>query len=109
VQGIHLSRAYEEEPTTFDPSASTDPHIDPGRGRRYGPVSTSGPRVYGSGSLCVWPSTASGAPRGWPRALHCSDIWRAVSALPTVTPMAPTLAKPFHRPGCVYEEKYDGW
>ena len=26
-----------------------------------------------------------------------------------VTPMAPTLAKPFHRPGWVYEEKYDGW
>ena len=23
--------------------------------------------------------------------------------------MAPTLAKPFHRPGWVYEEKYDGW
>jgi len=23
--------------------------------------------------------------------------------------MAPTLAKPFERPGWVYEEKYDGW
>ena len=23
--------------------------------------------------------------------------------------MAPTLAKPFHRPGWVYEKKYDGW
>jgi hypothetical protein len=23
--------------------------------------------------------------------------------------MAPTLAKPFHRPGGVYEEKYGGW
>src|SRR5262249_11222379 len=23
--------------------------------------------------------------------------------------MAPMLAKPFHRPGWVYEEKYDGW
>jgi ATP-dependent DNA ligase len=23
--------------------------------------------------------------------------------------MAPTLAKPFHRPGWVYEQKYDGW
>ena len=23
--------------------------------------------------------------------------------------MAPTLAKPFHRDGWVYEEKYDGW
>jgi hypothetical protein len=23
--------------------------------------------------------------------------------------MAPTLAKPFHRPGWVFEEKYDGW
>jgi bifunctional non-homologous end joining protein LigD len=32
-----------------------------------------------------------------------------VSSLPVVTPMAPTLAKPFHRPGWVYEEKYDGW
>ena len=32
-----------------------------------------------------------------------------MSSLPTVTPMAPTLAKPFHRPGWVYEEKYDGW
>jgi len=32
-----------------------------------------------------------------------------VSSLPTVIPMAPTLAKPFHRPGWVYEEKYDGW
>jgi len=25
-----------------------------------------------------------------------------------VTPTAPTLAKPFHRPGWIYEEKYDG-
>jgi bifunctional non-homologous end joining protein LigD len=32
-----------------------------------------------------------------------------VSSLPTVIPMAPTLAKPFHRSGWVYEEKYDGW
>ena len=31
-----------------------------------------------------------------------------MSSLPTVIPMAPTLAKPFHRPGWVYEEKYDG-
>jgi ATP-dependent DNA ligase len=23
--------------------------------------------------------------------------------------MAPTLAKPFHRPGWIFEEKYDGW
>jgi ATP-dependent DNA ligase len=23
--------------------------------------------------------------------------------------MVPTLAKPFHRTGWVYEEKYDGW
>ena len=23
--------------------------------------------------------------------------------------MAPMLAEPFHRPGWVYEEKYDGW
>ena len=23
--------------------------------------------------------------------------------------MAPTLARPFHRPVWVYEEKYDGW
>src|SRR5229473_2758920 len=30
--------------------------------------------------------------------------------LPTVTLMQPTLiAKPFHRAGWVYEEKYDGW
>jgi ATP dependent DNA ligase domain len=34
---------------------------------------------------------------------------RAVSSLPTVIPMAPTLAKPLHRPGWVYAEKYDGW
>jgi len=27
----------------------------------------------------------------------------------SIVPMAPTLAKPFHRPGWVYEEKYDGW
>ena len=32
-----------------------------------------------------------------------------MSSLPTVTPMAPTLAKPFHRHGWIYEEKYDGW
>jgi len=30
-----------------------------------------------------------------------------VSSLPTITPKAPTLAKPFHRPGWVYEENYD--
>lgn len=29
--------------------------------------------------------------------------------LPALTPMAPTLTKPFHRPGWVYEEKVDGW
>ncbi len=30
--------------------------------------------------------------------------------LPFVTPMAPTLiAQPFHQPGWIYEEKYDGW
>ena len=30
--------------------------------------------------------------------------------LPVVTPMQPTLvARPFHREGWVYEEKYDGW
>ena len=23
--------------------------------------------------------------------------------------MQPMLGKPFHRPGCIYEEKYDGW
>ena len=36
----------------------------------------------------------------------------AVVALPTssLVPMQPMLAKPpFHRPGWVYEEKYDGW
>ncbi len=33
-----------------------------------------------------------------------------MAELPTVTPMQPTLvSKPFHRPGWVYEEKYDGW
>jgi len=32
-----------------------------------------------------------------------------MSSLPTVIPMAPMLAKPLHRPGWVYEEKYDGW
>ena len=24
-------------------------------------------------------------------------------------PMQPMLGKPFHRPGWIYEEKYDGW
>lgn len=32
-----------------------------------------------------------------------------VSPPPSVVPMQPMLGKPFHRPGCVYEEKYDGW
>jgi ATP-dependent DNA ligase len=26
-----------------------------------------------------------------------------------LTPRQPTLVKPFHRPGWVYEEKVDGW
>jgi bifunctional non-homologous end joining protein LigD len=26
-----------------------------------------------------------------------------------IRPMLPTAARPFHRPGWVYEEKYDGW
>lgn len=26
-----------------------------------------------------------------------------------VRPLQPTLVKPFHRPGWVYEEKVDGW
>ena len=30
-------------------------------------------------------------------------------SLPTITPLAPTLAKPFHRLGWVWEEKLDGW
>ncbi len=30
--------------------------------------------------------------------------------LPTVKLMQPTLVhRPFHRAGCVYEAKYDGW
>src|SRR5687767_8630706 len=31
------------------------------------------------------------------------------SALPTITPIAPAIAKPFHRAGWVWEEKLDGW
>ena len=27
----------------------------------------------------------------------------------SIDPMIPDLAPPFHRPGWVYEEKYDGW
>jgi bifunctional non-homologous end joining protein LigD len=27
----------------------------------------------------------------------------------SLVPMQPMLGKPFHRPGWVYEEKYDGW
>jgi len=34
---------------------------------------------------------------------------RAMSSLATVTPIAPMLAKPFHRDGWVYAEKCDGW
>jgi ATP-dependent DNA ligase len=31
-------------------------------------------------------------------------------ALPqSLVPMQPMLGKPFHRPGWIYEEKYDGW
>ena len=30
-------------------------------------------------------------------------------SLPTITPLAPVLAKPYHRPGWVWEEKLDGW
>ena len=26
-----------------------------------------------------------------------------------IQPMRPTPAAPFHRPGWIYEEKYDGW
>jgi hypothetical protein len=26
-----------------------------------------------------------------------------------LSPLRPTLVKPFHRPGWVYEEKVDGW
>src|SRR5687767_7631730 len=28
---------------------------------------------------------------------------------PRFVPMQPSIAKAFHRPGWVYEEKYDGW
>src|SRR5437899_9240310 len=28
---------------------------------------------------------------------------------PPIQPMLPTPAPPFHRPGWIYEEKYDGW
>ena len=31
------------------------------------------------------------------------------ASLPRITPAIPTLVKPFHRPGWVYEEKIDGW
>src|SRR5687767_1714322 len=27
----------------------------------------------------------------------------------SLVPMQPSLGKPFHRPGWIYEEKYDGW
>ena len=33
----------------------------------------------------------------------------AVALPPSLVPMQPMLGKPFHRPGWVYEEKYDGW
>jgi bifunctional non-homologous end joining protein LigD len=33
----------------------------------------------------------------------------AVGLPQSLVPMQPTLGKPFHRPGWVYEEKYDGW
>jgi len=35
---------------------------------------------------------------------------RGKSCLPfPIQPMLPTPAPPFHRPGWIYEEKYDGW
>ena len=39
------------------------------------------------------------------RALECSRLWTPIPILP----MLPTPALPFHRPGWIYEEKYDGW
>lgn len=33
----------------------------------------------------------------------------AVAFPQSLVPMQPMLGKPFHRPGWVYEEKYDGW
>jgi bifunctional non-homologous end joining protein LigD len=33
----------------------------------------------------------------------------AVPLPQSLVPMQPTLGKPFHRPGWIYEEKYDGW
>ena len=38
------------------------------------------------------------------------DVASILSAVLPVTPMLATpLAEPFHRPGWVYQEKYDGW
>jgi bifunctional non-homologous end joining protein LigD len=33
----------------------------------------------------------------------------AVGLPQSLVPMQPSLGKPFHRPGWIYEEKYDGW
>src|SRR6266540_4319487 len=39
------------------------------------------------------------------RALERGTSWTPLF----IQPMRPTLASPFHRPGWIYEEKYDGW
>src|SRR5713101_4422020 len=39
------------------------------------------------------------------RALERGKSWTPL----VIQPMRPTPASPFHRPGRIYEEKYDGW
>src|SRR6266508_3014122 len=48
--------------------------------------------------------------RGDPVMTGGRALERGTSCTPLfIQPMRPTLASPFHRPGWIYEEKYDGW
>jgi ATP-dependent DNA ligase len=64
-------------------------------------------------ALVMGEALARLAPLGVARALRSVAASAIVGgvALPTsLRPMQPELApEPFHRPGWVYEEKYDGW
>ena len=55
--------------------------------------------IAGVAGSCREPATAS----------YCRPVLRAPVVPLTVDLIHPRRAKPFHRPGWVYEEKYDGW
>lgn len=68
------------------------------------------PRILAEGRAHRVCADGQGPARGtWLTVARHWSLVPSQQSLPVVASIAPILAKPFHRPGWVYEEEYDGW